>query len=255
MSIIQGGPESLFRLGAMQRADDGVHTVSMPSGPWLAGADGRGQPAAIGVLVDVVMGYVGNSHTTGWTLSTELSMEMVGDVPVDGRAIVASARTVHVDDDGMLVHGTVVDEAGTLIAHCSLRGRFTTAHPEGRAAVAFRDEGELDRSSLDSLLGDAVVAGPEGPLHVENVGDFVNPLGNIHGGMVLCLHELAAARAVPELDGTASVRLQLVRGIAAGERFGLTARVAHRGRSLAVVVVEARDVKDRVCSLSTTVRH
>lgn len=54
-TVPRGRPENLFGVGPML-AESGRARVSMPTGPWLRGRDGRLSPAGLGVLLDDVLG-------------------------------------------------------------------------------------------------------------------------------------------------------------------------------------------------------
>jgi uncharacterized protein (TIGR00369 family) len=85
-----------------------------------------------------------------------------------------------------------------------------------------------------------------------------NPLGNLHGGVSLCVSELVAVRALlgsgPPLV-TASVRMAYVRPLLVGTTVTLTARVLHRGRTLGVVEVVGTGPGGKVATLATVIAH
>lgn len=252
--MVLSGPELLFGIGRIERSPDGSLRATQQAGPELVDT-GVPQLSGLGVLIDDVLGYAVNQERPGWSVSTELSVDLTEAIPTSG-LIACEGRVVHADAAGALATGEVLDARGEVLARCVLRGRFGDRRPPDDALASGRSivQPQVDRSSLDAVLGEAVVRS-SGGLSV-TVGElFVNPLGNLHGGMHLCLVERAGALASPELDRTASVRLQLVRGVPNGALLDVRATLAHRGRTLAVVRVAVTDEAGRLCALGTVVRH
>lgn len=252
LTVVTSGPEQLF--GVSPVAQEGAELVAtMPLGPGTR-VGGRPQAAALGVLVDDVLGYAVNTLAAGWSVSTEVSMDLLAPLPAYGWAE-CRARIVHVDATGAVTEG-VVTVRGDVVARAVLRGRFRDHEPDPAVLAAGRtvDVGPVDRTDLDTVLGGGVAHRARG-LTVRASSRFANPLGNLHGGMHVCFHERAAALAAPALPTTASVRVQLVRGVPTGADLELVPRVLHAGRTLAVVGVEARDGDGRLCSAATVVRH
>lgn len=252
VAFVTSGPEQLFAVSSVEQ--DGPELVAtMPLGAGTC-VGGRPQAAALGVLVDDVLGYAVNTLATGWSVSTEVSVDLLAPLPVDGWAE-CRARVVHVDATGAVTEG-VVSVGGEVVARAVLRGRFRDQEPDPAVLAAGRtgDLGPIDRTDLDTVLGADLRHHADG-LIVRVSPRFTNPLGNLHGGMHVFFHERAAALAVPALPVTASVRVQLVRGVPTGARLEVVPRVLHAGRTLAVVGVEARDGTGRLCSAATVVRH
>jgi uncharacterized protein (TIGR00369 family) len=252
--MIAGVPEQLFGLQRLTIDADGSIAGTVPSGPWLAGPDGQGELAGLGVLIDVVLGYAAVQLTDGWALSTEISVDVVGLVPTDGTRLACSARVVHEDPEGALVEGEVTDSRGGVVARCSMRARFVDARPGGHRLPASGSPRPVGAASLTALLAeDVVVSG--GGARVTVSERFSNPLGHFHGGMVFCLLEWMAATAMPAPARTASIRIQIVRGAPQGTVLHLTAEPVHRGRTLGVVQVTSRDEAGRTCAVATVTRH
>lgn len=253
--VVPGAPEQLFSMTGLDHGPDGTLRGSMPTGPWLADERGVVRLAALGVLIDNVGGYAVNSMTDGWSVTTELSVDVVGDPPLDGSCIHGDATVVHHDADGALVRGTVTTDEGSIVAHFVLRGRFTASASPRDAPAGPGRQTELDRSNLVTLLGPGVTCGGDHLAVVDVTPRFLNPLGAMHGGMVFAVHELVGAVLLPAPERTASLRVQFARGVPAGTRLVLDGTALHTGRTLAVGHVVATDEHGRICSSSTIVRH
>ena len=253
--MVLSGPEVLFGVQRITREPDGSLRSTQIAGPEITDASGRAQLAGLGVLIDDVLGYAVNQASAGWSVSTEISVDVTGQLPSAG-TVTCTGRAVHVDDAGALAKGEVLGAAGDVIARCVLRGRFTGRHPDDAALGSGTSicPPDVDRRTIDQVLGPNVRRVRDG-LRIEVTDRLLNPLGNLHGGMHLCLVERAGALAVPELGSTASLRLQLVRGVPMDTVLAVRAKTLHRGRTLAVVHVAAQDQEGRVCTLGTVVRH
>jgi len=253
--MVLSGPELLFDVGRIERLPDGSLRATQEAGPALLDEEGVPQLSGLGVLIDDVLGYAVNQERPGWSLSTEISLDLTGDLPAAG-PITCQGSVVHIDPAGALATGEVRDGSGETVARCVLRGRFGDRRPADEALRSGRSVAPpaVDRRSVDTVLG-RDVARVEGGLRVAVTERFLSPLGNLHGGMHLCLVERAGALAVPGLGATASVRLQLVRGVPVGTVLDVRATVAHSGRTLAVVQVAATDQGGVLCALGTVVRH
>lgn len=247
LPIVDAGPDSLFQVGRVRAEGDGVRG-SMPTGPWLAGADGRPMLGSLGVLVDNVLGYaiIARRPAEHWSVSTDISMDLLEPLPLDGSPVHASARVVHADATGGFAVGEVVDGDGRLVAVCRQRGRFVRSGPDPDPIGFDLPEGVAD---LRGLVG----ATPrEGGLDVVVTSRLENPMHNLHGGITLCLADLAATAALA--DGgpalaTASIQVSYVRAVPGGTTLVNDTRVEHRGRTLGVVEVVG-SVAGRTCTIA-----
>jgi uncharacterized protein (TIGR00369 family) len=84
---------------------------------------------------------------------------------------------------------------------------------------------------------------------------LANPLGNLHGGMSLCLTEWLAMRATSGLARTSSIRMQYVRPLPRGTDATAAVTVEYAGRSLGVVRVVISDAAGKPCTLGSVVRE
>lgn len=120
----------------------------------------------------------------------------------------------------------------------------------------------MDRSGdLDQLLWGAAgrpTRGPDGRTSLSVSDRFVNPMGNLHGGVSLCLAEWAAAAALDDVGAaltTASVHVDYVRPVPGGTSVDLEATVLHLGRTTGVVLVVARTAAGRIATVATVTAH
>ena len=243
-----GAPEQIFGVTGLTCLADGSITATMPTGPWLSSrpGDDRGTLGALGLLADTVFGHANHVVAPAgwnWSVTTELSLQLLSPLPVDGQQLVALARAVGVDQRSALTLGEIRTASGALVAVGSERGRFVPDGPE----AAVREHGPDDdqphqpappsAASLADLFGEVQVAEERTTMSVSP--RVTNPRGNLHGGMSLGLADLAAATAVPELN-TTSIHMTYARALAAGQdAIEVTATPTHLGRSLAVVAVRA----------------
>jgi uncharacterized protein (TIGR00369 family) len=202
---------------------------------------------SLGVLIDNVLGYaiIARRPPGHWSVSTEISMDLLEPLPLDGSRLHASAQVVHADATGGFAVGEVLDDDGRLLAVCRQRGRFVRSGPDPDP-VAF-DLPE-DVACLQHLLG---ATRRTTGLEVEVTGVLENPMHNLHGGITLSLADLAASHALD--DGgptlvTGSIHVTYVRAVPGGTTVSVDAEVQHRGRSLGSVEVLGR-VGDRVCTI------
>jgi acyl-coenzyme A thioesterase PaaI-like protein len=247
LPLIAGGPEDLFRLEPV-RYDGERLTGSMLAGPWVTGDDGRTPAGAVGVLLDDVLGYaLIDARPEGrWSVSAEITLDVLEPLPTEGR-IHAVADLVHVGGLGAFATGRLTDDDGRLVAVGTQRGRFVPMAGDPGSPSYAPVEGSTDAVRwLDSTY-----AGPE-PFVVPDL--MANPLGNVHGGMSLCLSDLVARGAVADHLTTASLHITYTRAIPVGATLAYTTEVHHEGRSLAVVDVTAR-VDGRPATVARVVLH
>jgi len=251
-------PEQLFRLGPLEFDADRVRGT-MITGPWLRGSaasDGQGHAGTLAVLVDDVLGYAINAVTGSWSISTEIGLDIVAPVPVDGSTLYAESSVMHIDAVGGLAHGVVRNEAGDTIAHCYQRGRWVDGIPPTetgtRRPVAPTESTEAE--SLQALLGEAVRATGAG-VSVDVVPRVANPLGNLHGGISLCVAEWLAASTLPFPGTTASIRAYYIRGVPLGDSVLATPMIQHKGRTYGVVQVTASTPTGKPATITTVTRH
>jgi uncharacterized protein (TIGR00369 family) len=259
--------------------DDGSVRGGMTTGPWMTGPGGRPSPGCLGVLADDVLGYalVAQRPRERWSVSIEISIDVLGPVPTDGSRILTVTEMVHTDTLGGLASGRMMDESGQVIAVCRQRGRYVTQLPPSEVEAAVGGEGESQRpdpqaephtdphADLDvspapaatdvaSLLGVRWTGERPAAAVLEVTNRLTNPLGNLHGGVSLCGSELVAIEALrpsgPPLV-TASVRIAYLRPSPVGTTVTFTPAVQHRGRTLGLVQVVGTNLAGKVCTIAT----
>jgi uncharacterized protein (TIGR00369 family) len=244
-----GRPEQLFGMGPV-RAVDGGAEAEMPTGPWLAGPDGSPAAGALGVLVDDVLGQamLPGRPSGHWSVTTELTIDLVAPLPLDGRPLTARSRPVALDAAGAMSRGEVRDADGRVVAVAAVWGRYVPGVPDGVLNPP-ADGAPAERGrSVAELLG--ARPGPDGVLQTTVKPQVANPAGVMHGGVLSCLCEAVAATALlgSELR-TASLHVVFLRGAAGVLRFVPT--VVHRGRALAMVRVDVALADGRTCTAAT----
>jgi len=245
LPVVDTGPEALFRLGGIDVEGEVFHG-SMACGDWIAGPSGVPTAAALGVLVDDVLGYaiIADLPDGLWSVSAEITLDVVAPLPVEG-ALYADARRVHRDSMGGLATGRVVGGDGRLIALTTQRGRSIPAPRdlvvEGSWGGALGD-GDLARL-VATRAGEPMVAGDV----------LANEAGTLHGGVSMFLSGLLAEAAAPDLV-LASLHISYARRVPIGALVTWRPHIRHRGRSLAVVDVDGV-VDERICTTARMVLH
>jgi uncharacterized protein (TIGR00369 family) len=256
-----GGPERLFRIGAITAGSTSV-TGSMTTGPWSMGPDGHASAGAIGVLVDNVLGYaIQNRRLAGhWSVSTEISIDFLAALPIDGSLLYAEGRVHQADDLGGMASGQVIDQTGQIVAHCRQRGRFLPGTPD--RAPATPDETELRAGDVATVIGLQAGHQPErGSANGQAItvtADLGNPLANLHGGVSLAVSELTgitALRSVNQAFVTASVHITYVRSVPVGTRLVFTPELLHSGRTLGVAQITSTNEAGKPCTIATVIAH
>lgn len=261
-----GGPEEMFRIGGTTQADGGV-LLSMPTGEWLRGPDGRTASAALGVLIDDVLGnsIIERRPANSWPVSTEISVDYVSWPPSDGRPVQARSRALSAPPAGALAAGEVTDSVGAVLAVATSRFHFVPGEPVAPRGLAVPGDsgdgraqpgalGPAGPGSLLALLGadlrgdvmGATLTLPAGP-------HLANPRGFLHGGIALCASQLAGERAVSaggSLPATA-IRIAYVRPVVLAGTLTFTARVLHSGRSFGVAQVTATGPAGKLGTVAT----
>jgi uncharacterized protein (TIGR00369 family) len=133
------------------------------------------------------------------------------------------------------------------------------APPDGAPPDGAPPDGALREASTLGQLGASITRTPDGAaLALPGSGAVVNPMGNLHGGIMFCASELAGLAAVQSADyplTTASVTVTYLRpGPATGQTV-FEAGTVYRGRTLAVAQVTSRNAAGKICTLATVTCH
>jgi uncharacterized protein (TIGR00369 family) len=257
------GPERAFGVAPVTMVGD-TASSSMTSGPWLNGPAGRPLSGALGVLIDNVLGYALLEHRPpgGWSVSAEISLDLCRPLPAGVTELSAWARAGHCGPGSGLAHGEVRDRDGRIVARCAQHGRWApmpTLLPPAPAGTrpepADAEQARAGAPDLAGLLGVRAHPAEDGArLELTVTRDLVNPLGNLHGGITLCLCDLVAQAAIGAVNGppdTASVRVAYPRPLPLGTTARFECRVAHRGRSFAVAQVTVTSASGKPCVIAT----
>jgi uncharacterized protein (TIGR00369 family) len=128
---VESGPEHTFAVARSVLEGEEV-VCSMPTGPWLRGPAGFPPGGVLGVLIDDILGFaiILQRPEAFWTVSAEISVDLVGQLPADGTVILARGRSLHTGRHGGFAAGTITDSSGRLLAVCRQHGRWITTMPE-----------------------------------------------------------------------------------------------------------------------------
>jgi uncharacterized protein (TIGR00369 family) len=238
----------------------------MRTGPWMRGCNAGPCAGSLGVFLDDLLG---NALLAGrpedyWPVSTELSIDLVAPLPADGSVLTGRGWPVSLEPGGGLSQGAVTDSSGTLIATATTRERFLPAPRalltgSGADGAAPAPDEEAGPESTMALLG-AVARREEGAVIVTVPGsaDFANPMGNTHGGILLCAAEIAGSLALHAEASplqTSSIRVVYARSVPATDTITYTAEALHRGRTLGAAQVTARGASGKTCALAMITAH
>ncbi|QNG38550.1 PaaI family thioesterase [Geodermatophilaceae bacterium NBWT11] len=233
---------------------------SMRTGRWTTTPDGSPCAGSLGVVVDDVLGScVLMSRPAGsWSVSTEITVELVADVPGDGAVLTVAGRVVGRDSSGGLARGEVRDGEGRSVAVATQRQRFVPGDPSAVAAAvpvpAAADD--PDRDALAAIGGRLHRHGEDGELVLPGSTDLANPAGNLHGGISLLASELVAGAVLGDPSFvTSSVHIVYLRPLSVSAETTFGSELVHRGRTLGMVRVVGRNAAGRVCTMATVTRH
>jgi uncharacterized protein (TIGR00369 family) len=249
----------MFRVAPI-KATAGVYRASMGTGSWATGPDGQPCAGSVGVLADVALGYpvVAAGGASRWAVSIELVVDFCAPLPQDGQALRSESSVIALGPSGGLTQGRFTGADGSLVAVGKQRMRFTPADGAG-FAPAEPPGGSPQETDTLGQLGATLTRTPGGAtLVLPGSGTLVNPMGNLHGGIMFCASELAGHAAVQSMDyplTTASVTITYLRpGLATGPTV-FEASTVHRGRTLAVAQVTSRNAAGKICTLATVTSH
>jgi uncharacterized protein (TIGR00369 family) len=251
VNYVPGGPEALFHVGEFEERA-GAATGQMLIGPWTLGPTGRPALGSLGVLVDVVFGAAAVAHRPAgwWAVTTEIQLDAGGALPELGSRLSAAGRTVHHDASGALAKGTVTDERGRVVLVGTVRVRYTPGTPIGANRLPPDSEVPTDRPILELLN---VTRAADG-LELATTVRISNPMGIFHGGVALCLADIAGRSAVQSDQdplATASLHITYVRPGPITGTVRIVAHAAHRGRTLAAAHVRCLRPDGKPFALAT----
>ena len=250
-------PERIFRVQSADMDGNGVCHQTMTTGAWMLAEDGSFCAGSLGVLADNVLGNAAVVLTRSgqWPVTTELSLDIGAAPPCNGSSLYAEGFAEHADDKSVLASGRILDASGGLVAVGLTRLRYVAVPDEFAVEGAVEEPAPSLETSTLGVIG-AEVARGNGSVRLEiaNAASLSNPMGNVHGGILLCAAEIAGSEALRSDAGTlraASLRIVYLRPAPAGEPTVFTADVVHRGRTFGVAQVVASDASGRTCAIAT----
>ncbi|WP_433781490.1 PaaI family thioesterase [Actinomycetospora sp. CA-101289] len=251
-------PEALFGLTPVE-VDGDTARGTMRTAEWMT--DPAGAPAAgmLGVLLDDVVGQATLTARPdgGWPVTTELSIDVVGGLPVNGSVLTAGSRLLAASTRHATACGEVRAPGGDVLAVATLSTHYVPGVPDLDGVVpADAPDRPPPGLRLHEVLGATLESTPgHGALLVVPPGPEVgNVAGHGHGGILAALADVVAAAAVA--DGghplrTASLRVAYLRPAVLEGPVRLRAAVVHRGRATAVTRVDVTGGDGRLCAAAT----
>ncbi|MEV0110049.1 acyl-CoA thioesterase domain-containing protein [Nocardia sp. NPDC050799] len=249
--LVLGGAEALVRVGPVTVTPTGAQ-LTVESGPWLRDPVTGCSRGALGVPLDDVTGFlVAAAAPPGrWPVSLGIRLDLLADPPLDGSPLTVRGELAGLDERGGTTRGTVTDARGGLLALVVQRSHLVTVDeaPSGATPAPPPPDAGIP---LREALG--FRAAEPGVLELPPSVFTANGMGNVHGGILICGTEFAAASALDAAGElrTTSIDITYVRPADAHGATTFRSRVLHRGRSLAVVQVTALNSANKPCAIAT----
>lgn len=248
-----GGPEVMLRVTghsiSVQRGQ-----VAMQSGPWLADPAAGNNRAAVSVALDDVTGYIvdAGSPDGQWPVSLGIRVDFLADLPLDPTTLTVTGELVDREGRGAMSQGTVTDTDGRILARMIQRSHLVDA-PTTPGEHATADILAAPDGSVREQLG--LVETAAGVLTMAPTALSANGMGSVHGGILVCLSELAAMSAIGAAGEmrTTSIDIAYVRPCDATDTTTLRAEIVHRGRSVALVRVVSANSSGKPASIATVI--
>ncbi|AZG46631.1 hotdog domain-containing protein [Gordonia insulae] len=251
--FVVSGAEALLRVSPVTLGSDRGE-LAVEAGGWLNDPVAGSCRGALGVPLDDVTGYVvaAGSGTDRWPVSLGIRLDFLADPPIAGPPMTVTGELIARDDLGGTTRGVVADASGRPIALVTQRSHLVeVATRPSNSTVDFElPAGEVtvrDALGFRDITAGIVELSPT-PL-------AANGMGNVHGGVLICGSEFAAMSAL-DAGGvlrTSSIDIAYVRPGDAASMTSFEAEVVHRGRSLAVVRVNARSSTGKLCAVANVV--
>jgi uncharacterized protein (TIGR00369 family) len=251
-------PEMFFGLEPVRVAGR-TASSSMRTAPWMTDASGRPSAGMLGVLVDDVVGQATlTARPDGaWPVTTELSIDVVDDLPADGSVLAATSELIVSGERSATARGEVSDPAGRLLAVATVATQYVPGVPDvSREAPAAPSPPSSTRHLHEALHGTLEVrAGGCAALEVPRSAPLENVTGRGHGGVLAALCDVVAAAAVADEERpplrTSGLRITFLRPAVLDGALSLSARAVHRGRSTALTRVDVTGGDGRLCAAAT----
>lgn len=241
-----GSVERLFRISQIVASDDSL-AASMEAGPGLKTGPAV-DAGTLAVLADFVFSGAAMRHRPPdtWAVTTELSLNFLRPVPLDGAPVRAEAQCLLADDEAGLSHGRILDAHRRILAHGTAWIKTTPEVPPSVRNGSYAPPVEIDTdagtaASLAAVLQPQCTGIPGRTMYRANPR-FINPHGTTHGGVLAGLAAFTATQHVREAGLPAielsSLHVHYTRPITGDMTVAVADR--HRGRSLHVVDVIIR---------------
>ncbi len=188
-----------------------------------------------------------------WAVSTEIHLDFIEDPPVDGAILRAESWVLGRGARAGLAGGRIVDAQGRLIASGTTRLQTVPLiAPPGAPAISPDDlDSRLRARSIVDLLGVEYAREASG-IEFGPSPMLANPMGNIHGGVLLCASEITGSAALADADfRTTSIHISYLRPCPSDEPVTFAPKIVHRGRSLGIVEVSSRNTAGKTCTTAT----
>lgn len=247
--------EELFGLGPVE-VDGDTAWATMRTAGWMTGPDGAPAAGMLGVLFDDVVGQATlTARPDGhWPVTTELSVDVVAPLSVDGTLLTATSRLLAAGPEVGTAQGEVRAPDGAVLAVATVSTHYVPGVPDtaGSAPAAAVPRGDHVHEVLGGMLESdpghrATLVVPPGP----TVG---NVTGSGHGGVLAALAEVVAAAAVRDDRHplrTQGLRCVYLRPAVLDGPVRVEAHVVRRGRASALTRVEVTGGDGRLCTAAT----
>ncbi|MEO6879446.1 MAG: hotdog domain-containing protein [Mycobacteriaceae bacterium] len=254
-------PESMFRVHGFAQAGDDVG-LRMGLGDWVLDDTGAQCPGALGVFLDDAVGhqvFLARPSRRHGSVTSELSLDFLPGA-WSGDELQAVPRSSTVQAGGAFTRCEAVDATGQVVAVVSNWGRFIElGHGVDIADEMPTTPGTVPDPALRTLdlLGGRPQADAHGAtLELAGTARLANPMGIVHGGIVVCASERVAHAAVSEMSGdtewrAGSLRVHYLRPTPVQPDVRWRAQVVHHSRSVAVVRVQGGPDGARTCTEAT----
>ena len=249
--FVPSGPENLFHVSDVSGRALAC-TGSMPVEPWSAGIDGRPSHAALGVLLDVVLGCaaIANAPAGHWGVTIDMFAAFAAPMPAYGNTLIVRAGSAHSDRESAVGTGTVMTPDGKTIAVGTERIRFAPGEPAGPIECSYDDRANRAQSLLE-LLGAWTTVGEDPTIEILLDADsrLANPGGTLHGGVQFTLAAQAALLAVAPMT-LSSLHIAFIRAGPVSSPVRVRTSITYRGRTAALVEIRCLRQDGKVCSVA-----
>ena len=257
-SLIVPGPAEAYFAVQPVSLDAERSESTVVGGEWLRDTVVPVSRGALAVALDDATGYViaAGAPKGRWPVSLGMRLDFVNDPPADGSVLSVVAELVGRDATGGTTRGEVRDPVGGVIALVTQRSHLVDGgpphdRPAFDPATIVRPEGTLTEQF-------GIVDGPPDVLELPPSPAVRNVLGNAHGGILVCVSELAAMRALRSEGDLRTVSIDMAYPRPCPIDVPLTFRstVVHSGRSMQLVhvVVSGPGGKPGAVATVTTTR-